>query len=284
MMLKLPAALRTRTAVSTVIGVVLIAGTTIAQTQPMEPIQWDKRRLDQLDRNVRRLERALTQRNAAGQPVIIEPDPEVIALQGRVDVMDRRLRDVEQTLQRVNADSERLSFQLDEADRDNSALRRRLADAEGRIGTLEEAARAAAELNAPITANSPTGAAGTDLAAAMRLVSSDPARGGRALEVLIVTWPDSAEAREASYRLGDLSIRQNDPEQAVQDYAAAVRGWPRAPWAADATVKLAAALEATGKKSDACGALGEFTRRYAEGATAALRTQAGEIRTRAGCR
>ena len=70
-MLKLPPALRTRNALVTVLGVVLIAGTTtvVAQTAPMEPIQWDKRRLEQLDRNVRRLERAVTQRNAAGQPV-----------------------------------------------------------------------------------------------------------------------------------------------------------------------------------------------------------------------
>ena len=68
-MLKFPAALRSRNALVTVLGVVLIAGTTtvVAQTAPMEPIQWDKRRLEQLDRNVRRLERAVTQRNAAGQ-------------------------------------------------------------------------------------------------------------------------------------------------------------------------------------------------------------------------
>ena len=58
-----------------VLGVVLIAGTTtvVAQTTPMEPIQWDKRRLEQLDRNVRRLERAVTQRNAAG-PRSMRPD------------------------------------------------------------------------------------------------------------------------------------------------------------------------------------------------------------------
>lgn len=283
-MLKIPERLRNRTAVSTVIGVLLISGVTIAQTQPLEPIQWDKRRLDQLDRNVRRLERAVTQRNAAGQPVLIEPDPEVIVLQGRVQVMDQRLQDVESSLQRVNAELERLSFQLDEADRDNAALRERLRDSEQRVGRLETAAREAAELNAPIVSHSPTGTAAGDLTAAVRLVASDSRRGGRALETLIVTWPEAPEANEASYRLGDLSIAQGDAEQAVQDYARAVQGWPRAPWAGEAVVKLAAALEATGKGRDACGALGEFTRRYAEGASAALRGRAGEIRTRAGCR
>lgn len=104
-MIKLPTSLSRKTLIS-VIGVVMIAGTTtvVAQTVPMEPIQWDKRRLDQLDRNVRRLERAVTQRNAAGQPVLVEPDPEVVALQGRVDLMNRRLQDLEATVLRVNGD------------------------------------------------------------------------------------------------------------------------------------------------------------------------------------
>jgi len=68
-MLKTPFRL-TKPAVLTAIGLTLIGGAVVAQVQPMEPIQWDKRRLDQLDRNVRRLERALTQRNAAGEPVL----------------------------------------------------------------------------------------------------------------------------------------------------------------------------------------------------------------------
>ena len=56
-------------AATAVLGVVLIADGAVAQ-QPappniMERTEWDNRRLDQLDRNVRRLERALTQRNAA---------------------------------------------------------------------------------------------------------------------------------------------------------------------------------------------------------------------------
>jgi hypothetical protein len=73
-MLKLPFRL-TKTAAMTAIGLTLIGGAVVAQVAPMEAVQWDKRRLDQLDRNVRRLERALTQRNAAGQPVLVEPDP-----------------------------------------------------------------------------------------------------------------------------------------------------------------------------------------------------------------
>lgn len=273
-----------RNIVMTAVGLALIGGVTIAQTTPLEPVQWDKRRLDQLDRNVRRLERAVTQRNAAGQPVLVEPDPELVALQGRVAGMDRRMQDLESTVQRVNGDLERLSFAADETERDNATLRGRLDDAGNRITALEAAAKAAAELNAPVTSNSPTGDAGRDLAAAVALTETDAVRGARALETVVVTWPDAAQAREAQYRLGDLRTGSDDRPGAIQAYAGALSGWPRTPWAAEATLKLAAALEASDRNTQACGALGEFTRRYAEAATAAQRTRATQLRTRAECR
>ena len=284
-MLKFPPALRSRNALITVLGVVLIAGTTtvVAQTAPLEPVQWDKRRLDQLDRNVRRLERAVTQRNAAGQPVIIEPDPEVIALQGRVSLMDRRLADMEATVQRVNGDLERLTFQLDEAGRDNTALGNRVRDAEGRLRAIEAAAAREAELNSPIPTTSPTGDAARDLAAAARLAATDPQRGDRALQTVIAAWPDTPQAREASSRLGDLRVSAGDHAGAVSAYATALQGWPTAPWAPATTLELANALNATDRKTQACTALTEFTRRYAEAASPAVRTRVSEARTRIGC-
>lgn len=281
MTLKLPRP--TRTAVATAVGVALIGGAVVAQTVPMEPIQWDKRRLDTLDRNVRRLERAVLQRNAAGQPVLVEPDPEVITLQARSDSMDRRLADVEDTLRRVNADVERLTFGLDEAQRDNAALRGRLVDADRRIKAMEDAAKAEAELNGPIVANSPTGGAPTDIAAAVRLLETDPARGERALQTVIATWPDTNQAREANSRLGDLYVSRDQRADAVRVYAAALQGWPTINWAGETTLKLADALIATDRKTQACAALSEYQRRYAQGATAPQRTRATQLRGRAGC-
>jgi TolA-binding protein len=246
-------------------------------------VQWDKRRLDQLDRNVRRLERAVTQRNAAGQPVIIEPDPEVIALQGRVGLMDRRLADMEATVQRVNGDLERLTFQLDEAGRDNTALATRVRDAEGRLRAMEAAAAREAELNSPIPTTSPTGDAARDLTAAARLAATDPQRGDRALQTVILAWPGTPQAQEASSRLGDLRVSAGDHAGAVSAYATALQGWPTAPWAGSTTLELANALNATDRKTQACTALTEFTRRYAEAASPAVRTRATEARTRIGC-
>lgn len=284
-MLKLIPALRSRKLLAAGLGVLLVGGGTVvvAQTAPMEPIQWDRRRLEQLDRNVRRLERAVTQRNAAGQPVLVEPDPELVALQGRVGIMDRRLEDLENTVRRVNADLERLTFSLDEATRDNAALGTRLRDAEGRVRALEAAAEREAELNAPIPTTSPTGDPTRDLAAAVRLAATDPARGDRALQTVIAAWPDTPQGREAQSRLGDLRVSAGDHAAAVSAYASALQGWPTTPWAAATTLELATALNATDRKTQACGALTEFANRYAEGASAALRTRAEALRTRFEC-
>ena len=49
----------------------------------------DKKRLERLERNVRRLERAVGQYNENGEPLIIQPDPETVALQGQVDGVGR---------------------------------------------------------------------------------------------------------------------------------------------------------------------------------------------------
>lgn len=269
-----------RPAVATAVGLCLIGGGfAVAQQQPLEAVQWDKRRLDTLDRNVRRLERALTQRNAAGQPVLVEPDPEVVALQSQVQLLEMRLGDLEATFRRINADGERLTFELDEANRNNTDLTARVRDLEQRLTTMQEEA----ELNAPVVANSPTGEAAGDLQAAMRLAGEDARRGFRALETVIVTWPDTPQAREANSRLGDLHVANRDSASAVQTYAAALSGWPRTPWAPETTLKLAEALRATDRATQACGALTEFTRRYNETATAQQKTRATQLRTRASC-
>lgn len=278
-----PSFTRNRAIAAATLGVALIAGSAVAQQAAppniMERTEWDNRRLDQLDRNVRRLERALTQRNAAGQPVLVEPDPEVVALQGRVDILEQRLNDLSATIRRITGDGERVTFQLDESQRDNTALRRRLVDAEARIQKLETAA----ELNAPIQANTPTGDAAQDLAAAVRLIATDRPRGERALETVVVTWPDTPQSREANSRLGDLRVSANDKAGAVPYFAAALKDWPRIGWAADTTLKLADALFATDRKTQGCAALGEFTRRYAPTASDPQKARATQLRTSGGC-
>ena len=269
------------------VGICLVGGVgggiAVSQTQPLAPVQWDNRRLDTLDRNVRRLERALTQRNAVGQPVLVEPDPETVALQGQVANLDRRLQDLESTLQRMTRDQEQTTFKLDEIARDNAALLTRLGETETRIKASEERAQAAATAAAEAeqAGRSPTGDANADLAAARAL--SDPAAQAQAYETLITNWPSTPQAGEAGYRLGDLKRGANDMAGAVQAYAGALAGWPTTPWAGETTLKLARALAATDRNTQACGALGEFNRRYGTAASAQLKTIAGQIRTQARC-
>jgi TolA-binding protein len=269
------------------VATAVVGGTVVAQTQPLPAIQWDVRRLDNLDRNVRRLERAITQRNNQGEPVLVESDPELIALQGRVAIMDQRLRDLESTVRRVNADLERLTFQLDESGGDSTALRARLADAEERIATLEaakDAAETAAREAAEAAARSPTGDPVSDLAAARALLASDPARGRAALELVASTWADTPSGREAMWRVGDIVRAGGDQAGAVQQYAQALQGWPTEGWAGEVTLKLARGLEATNRDPQACAALGEFDRRYAASSTPGLRDIAARTRTQANCR
>src|SRR5690606_24142216 len=119
-----------------------------------------------------------------------------------------------------------------------------------------------------------------DFDAAMRLARDGEATDAAyALQLFIVTWPESERLGEAHYRLDDLRLADDDDDGAVQDYARALRGWPATAWAPDAAVKLAAALSTTDRNEQACQALGEFDRRYAERASAAVRNRAGQIRS-----
>ena len=277
---------RTRAALLAGVGLSLAAGVVVSQTQPLPAVEWDVRRLDTLDRNVRRLERALTQRNSVGQPVLVEPDPEVIQLQAQVSTMDRRLGDIEQTVQRMNADNERLTFQLDERGRDAQTLRAALGRAETRIKALEDAAAAQAAAAARAQAEAEAAArANPDeaLAAAVALVATDRAAGISALEDVVERWPTAPQGREAGWRLGDARRAAEDHPGAVQAYAAALRDWPTAPWAGETTIKLARSLVATRRNAQACAALAEFNRRYAASASAQLKTVATRTGTEARC-
>ena len=242
-----------------------------------------------LAQHVRRLERALLQRNnQVGEPMLVESDPELIALQGRVSQMDRRLQDMEATVQRVNGDLERLTFQLDESDRDNAALRARLNDADARVERIESAAQesaraaAAAAEEAARGPRSPTGDAASDLAAARAL--TDAAVSRAALEAVATNWPNTPSGKEAVWRIGDIIRASGDQAGAVQQYATALSGWPTLPWAGEVTLKLARGLEATNRDAQACAALGEYVRRYERTSTPALRAIATDTRTRAACR
>ena len=104
-----------------------------------------------------------------------------------------------------------------------------------------------------------------------------------AFQGFVDSYGDSPRGPEARYWLGEtLYIRGLYPDAAAA-YIGAIRGWPQTAWAPDAVVKLARALVALDKPTDACRALEEFDRRYPE-APAAAKTRAQTVRAAAKCR
>ena len=83
---------------------------------PTNNTAWDAKKLQQLDRDVRKLERSVARvENKQAPPILIEPDPEVVALQATVDSLSRKLDDNANTITH-------LTGQLEDAQHQNQLL------------------------------------------------------------------------------------------------------------------------------------------------------------------
>lgn len=268
-----------------VLAATVAVGPLTAQSQqPAAPpaIEWDKKRLERLERNVRKMEKALGQYNEQGEPFVIQPDPEVVALQGQVATLTARISDLEQALQRVNGQLETSNFELNKARQAQSAaaaqiepLVARLAALEGKITAMETAA-------AP--PKSATGDSAADFKAARQLMlEGEYDAAEKAFEDFVELWPESPETAEAWYQLGEIRFAGKDRDATAYAYAHALKDWPKTKWAGDAAVKFSTVLSASGKNKDACTVLGEYNKRYASGASAAVKTRAASVKTKAKC-
>jgi TolA-binding protein len=99
----------------------------------------------------------------------------------------------------------------------------------------------------------------------------------------IARYPTNARAPEAYYWLGESYYAQRGWQNATAAYANALRNRPTMAWAPAAMVRLAQALTQSSQNAQACAALAEFDQRYAARATAAVKTNANTVRTRARC-
>ncbi|MFN3228584.1 MAG: tetratricopeptide repeat protein, partial [Asticcacaulis sp.] len=248
-------------------------------------IEWDKKRLERLDRNLRKLERALQRKeNSNEPPVLIEPDPEVIALQATVDILARKLDDQEAAIKRLNGDLEQAHFNARNLGNANLELSKKVGTLEVRLAELEArltSAEKAAQPPAPPTA---TGNPTTDFNSAMGMMMGGDYDGAAlAFETFIKTYPDSPQINEAWFRLGETRFIRDDHAQAAVSYATALRGWPKTQWAPDATAKLAVSLRNLGRTKETCAALSEFDKRYAGSASTAIKARANQARTAAKC-
>jgi TolA-binding protein len=285
------------------------AATALAQdapaTSPPGPppeTQWDKKRLDRLDRDVERLENTIARMKPdKAPPNLIEPDPEVIALTARLDELTARLNDDESSMRKVNAQLDTVSIELSKSRQaeaqgraDNQALMTKIGELEGRLAVLEKAAEdAKAAQAAQATTTTTTGEAApassgdpaADFKAAKALMlSQDFAGAAQGFQAYLDHYPSGAQVAEAHYQMGDAYFASKDPNTAASHYYEALKGTgAKAKWAPEATVGLASSLQLTGHSKEACAAVAEFDRRYAQTAPASVKRRAAAVKTQAKC-
>jgi TolA-binding protein len=253
---------------------------------PTNGTVWDVKKLQQLDRDVRKLERSVARvENKQSPPILIEPDPEVVALQATVDSLSRKLDDNANTITH-------LTGQLEEAQHDNQLLQQQVTALMARTDTLVKRADLAeahlkdvdAALAPPPPPPPSKGDAESDFEQAFNLLTSGQTdEAERAFVAFTTTWPESTQLPEAWFRLGQIRTMKKDSAGAVAAYATALKGWPKTSWAPEATVKLAGALSDSNRPTEACQALAQFDRVYGRMAAAENKALAKDLKVRNKC-
>ena len=255
--------------------------------QPTDSTVWDAKRLQKLDRNVRKLERSVSrvENKKGAPPILIEPDPEVVALQATVDSQARKLDEQAGSITTLIGQIEDLQHQ-------NQLLQQAVNNQNARMDTLTKRADLAdahikdldAQLAPPPPPPASTGSAEGDFDQAFSLMTSGQTdEAGRAFEAFTTTYPQSAQTPEAWFRLGQVRAIKADPSGAVSAYATSLKGWPKTSWAPEATVKLAQALSDSNRPTDVCASLAQFDKIYAKLATNEMRNQAKVLKDKNRC-
>ncbi len=253
---------------------------------PTNATVWDAKKLLQLDRDVRKLERSVARvENKASPPILIEPDPEVVALQATVDNLSRKQDDQSDAITR-------LTGELEQSQHQNQVLSQQVAALSARLDVLTKRADVTdahlkdvdVALAPPPPPPTSTGDPETDFEQAFNLMTSGQIDDAdRAFEAFTTTWPEAPQLPEAWFRLGQIRTMKQDNSGAVAAYASALKGWPKTSWAPEATVKLADALTSTNRPTEACQALSQFDKLYAKQATSDNKTLAKTLKTKNNC-
>jgi len=253
---------------------------------PTDSTVWDAKRLQKLDRNVRKLERAIQRtEKSPNPPILIEPDPEVVALQATVETLTRKQDQQQGTITT-------LTGQLEDAQHQNQMLQQQLTAMSAKLDALSHRAdmndahlKDIDALLAPPPPPPPsTGDPESDFEQAFNLMTSGKTDdAGRAFEAFTTQWPEAPQLPEAWFRLGQIRTMNGDSSGAVQAYATSLKNWPKTSWAPEATVKLADALSNVNRTQEACAALVQFDKLYAKSATADSKTLAKNLKTKDKC-
>ncbi len=153
----------------------------------------------------------------------------------------------------------------------------------GRLGGPSSAPSTPPPAVAPPPPPAEAGPAGSYRAARALITAGDYAGASNAFQDYLTRYPNAKNTPEAYYWLGESDYAREDYADATPAYAHALKGWPKLPWAPDATVKLARALAETNRPPESCAALAEFDHRYHVTASPTVKARAEATRGRAKC-
>jgi len=251
------------------------------------------KRLDRFEKELREVRQIVLQAHATGQPVEIKesgPDPQITALQGRIDDAADQFRKLTGEVETLTHDLALARKDLDDSRGQTAALADRLDKLEKQVAALNpQTPPPPAPPSDPVADAAPgenAASAGDPKAAyahARQLLENGDYPGASSeLQAYIDRYGETPSAPAARYWLGETKFIQKDYSGAATAYLGAIRGWPKTAWAPEAVVKLSQSLLELGKPGDACGALGELDRRYPHLAPA-LKARAAATRSKAQC-
>ena len=263
------------------LAVLATAGPAVSQTPMEDPLDVrDAKRVDRMEKVIRELRAIVFQLRDTGKPVVVQPAD----TDARMDELSRRIGDFEGALKGLNSSVDAATRELDQAKRENTALKAQVQALSDRLAVAEKLSAAAVAPQAPPEATpAAAGDPAKEFAAARQLMLSGDYDGAeQAFAAYVANYPDAPKAPEASYWWGKtLSARAANAE-AARAYITAIRGWPQTAWAPEAVVELAKSLVALKKPADACQTLAEFSRRYPK-APPAINARAAALRTQVKC-
>jgi len=260
-----------------------------AQTPMDDPLDArDAKRVDRMEKVVRELRDIVFKAQKTGAPVVVQPAD----TDARMAELATKIGDLEGSLTKLNGLLETTAHELDQAKRENTALRAQVKSLSERLSADEqkaaEALAAAAAGPAPApeappqAADPKAGAADAFAKARQLMLGGDYDAAQAAFSDYVTTYPDTPRTPEARYWWGKTLAVRGDFVRAASAFIGAIRGWPQTAWAPDAVVELARSLVQLKKPADACETLGELHRRYPK-APPAITGRAASVRLQAKC-
>ncbi len=253
------------------------------------PDGWTPKALDQLDRSVRHMSWKLSGIGSRGNPPpLLAPDTEVMILQGNAAALtDKAGKQGDQAMQ--------MTGDIQVAQHDAQSQQQQIAALTARIDALTQREDAEetqlAQIDAQLAPPPPpppppatTGDAKGDLQSATALLTNGQGdQAEPAFAAVTTRWPQTPEAHEAWYQLGRMSVAKSDNDTAIADFAKALAGWPKAPWAPDALVSLTGALAQAHRPTETCQAVTQFNQAYKSAASPDLREKMQGLARDQGC-